>query len=300
MWHYKKRIHKWAAVSVILLLVIVAVAVVSWQSTNIPFTARVFDEAPITARPNDPALDREIATLIHQLADNSYRIRQKATQRLGDIGLPALEALERAAARADDLEARQRAALLVKNIRQAAGSGTRFDGLEFTITAPEKWQQPKQGEKTPLAIRLDIKNTTDVPRRVYLYESIRLELADATGTPLEGGWAGYDHEGGGPMAFPILHKNESSSYVWTGGLLTSEEGITLWFTDPFNHGWQWHKLSPGRYHVTVLYWNEQQQPHRRQVVGTFHYFKWFGEMPGDNELLWVGKAWAAMDVEIVP
>ena len=100
------------------------------------------------------------------------------------------------------------------------------------------------------------------------------------------------------MATPILRKNESCSYEWTGGLLADENGITLWCTDPFNHWWAYSKLAAGSYQLAVLYWNEKQQPHRRQEGE--QYFAWFGDMPAESEVFWVGKAWTALDVEVVP
>ena len=51
---------------------------------------------------------KQIAQLIEQLGSNSYEEREQATKKLAEIGLPALDALQKAASKGDP-EIRKRA-----------------------------------------------------------------------------------------------------------------------------------------------------------------------------------------------
>ena len=59
----------------------------------------------------------EIAALARQLGDDDFDVRERATQRLQDIGKPALEELKRAAG-SEDPEVRGRAQMLVRRIER--------------------------------------------------------------------------------------------------------------------------------------------------------------------------------------
>ena len=69
----------------------------------------------VPAVADDPD-DKEIARLVKQLGSSDFRTRQAATKRLEEIGEPALDALDKAAASSDDLEIRQRASRLIQAI----------------------------------------------------------------------------------------------------------------------------------------------------------------------------------------
>jgi hypothetical protein len=61
--------------------------------------------------------EKTIRALIAQLGDNAFEKREAADKQLAAIGLPALELLRKTAADGTDLEARERAAKLVEQIR---------------------------------------------------------------------------------------------------------------------------------------------------------------------------------------
>src|SRR5688572_24062329 len=72
--------------------------------------------APKEAAKAQLALDDEtLKRLVRELGDNNFAVREAASQRLRDIGQPALQALKRAAA-ADNLEVSRRAEKLVQAI----------------------------------------------------------------------------------------------------------------------------------------------------------------------------------------
>jgi hypothetical protein len=72
----------------------------------------------LTKKTPMPAID--IAQLVKDLADGTYRVRASATTRLRLVGEPALPYLEKAAAKPPDLETARRAQLLIREISAVA------------------------------------------------------------------------------------------------------------------------------------------------------------------------------------
>jgi HEAT repeat protein len=70
------------------------------------------------ASPAKPTPAEEIKTLVRQLGDDNFSIREKASQRLTAIGRPALPAL-RQAAKDSDAEVRQRAGQILDAIQSS-------------------------------------------------------------------------------------------------------------------------------------------------------------------------------------
>ena len=67
-------------------------------------------------RATDKPDDKEIARLIQQLGSDSFQDREEASKKLADIGLPAAEALRRAAKEGTDAEVRLRAEDLLRRL----------------------------------------------------------------------------------------------------------------------------------------------------------------------------------------
>jgi regulation of enolase protein 1 (concanavalin A-like superfamily) len=83
----------------------------------IPGPVGAQDPNPARKTKNTPD-EKNIRALIAQLGDNAFEKREAAEKQLAAIGLPALELLRKTAADGTDLEARERAAKLVEQIRQ--------------------------------------------------------------------------------------------------------------------------------------------------------------------------------------
>jgi hypothetical protein len=79
--------------------------------------AHAGDDEPQAA---NPALQKEIATLVRQLGDADYATREHASRRLLEIGEPARAALERTADETKDVEARWRAKQILLRLNGAA------------------------------------------------------------------------------------------------------------------------------------------------------------------------------------
>jgi hypothetical protein len=74
--------------------------------------------------PKSVAVDEKtIRGLIAQLGDDSFDKREAAQKSLADIGLPAFDLLRNAATEAADLEVRERAGKLVKEINHLRFTG---------------------------------------------------------------------------------------------------------------------------------------------------------------------------------
>jgi formylglycine-generating enzyme required for sulfatase activity len=86
--------------------------------------------------PREPAPDQELSARIEQLlkrlGDDDFQKREVAQKELIEIGKPALEAMERTAASADDAEVKTRAKAIVQEIRKSIFTlmGKNEQGLE--------------------------------------------------------------------------------------------------------------------------------------------------------------------------
>jgi len=74
--------------------------------------------APTEAKKSDVD-EKAVRTLINQLADNVFEVREAAQKRLTEIGEPALEALKKAAKESGDAEAKQRLGQLIQAIQSS-------------------------------------------------------------------------------------------------------------------------------------------------------------------------------------
>src|SRR5579862_4244504 len=81
--------------------------------------------------------DSEINKLIVELGDADFKVRETATKRLAEIGVPALDALYLAEEKGEP-ESRKRAAMLVQSIRMANRLPTRVNGMEFKLIIDNK------------------------------------------------------------------------------------------------------------------------------------------------------------------
>lgn len=71
---------------------------------------------PVSAEPTKRSQPERIADLVRQLGHDKFREREAAAKELSEIGVPALDALQRAAASSRDPEIRQRAGHVIRAI----------------------------------------------------------------------------------------------------------------------------------------------------------------------------------------
>ena len=243
---------------------------------------------------SDAATALEIATLVTQLGDGAYAIREKAMKRLTEVGVPALTALQDVEEKGA-LETRNRAAILVKNIRRAAGLPIRVNGIEFSIVTPRKWLIPKSaftgqlptrwlnqkpGEETQVEFELKITNTTNTPHRFFLLLREKLLLITSKGTLFPASGGGYWSRTVWPEVSPLLRKHDSYTLSYKAKLILLSSGITIYCWDPFNVSWEIQPLPEGTHRLTLVYENDQRE--------------------SDNgDILWVGKAEVWTNIDLV-
>jgi hypothetical protein len=140
-----------------------------------------------TASEKDPKQQEAgVRLLITDLGDSAYSVREKATARLLEIGLPALDSLTEATEKAD-LETQTRAAQLIDKIRAKNDLPPLKDGLEFRLTVDKDWVVPELGKSTTAAIKLVITNTKSLAYSFRLYDTVRVVLRDKDGKELNYG-----------------------------------------------------------------------------------------------------------------
>jgi hypothetical protein len=178
----------------------------------------------------------EIKKLIADLAHKDFREREKATKRLGEIGLPALKALQEAADNGD-AETRQRATNLAKGIRAANCLPTRVSQMEFRLIVEKEWAIPKPGQIKKIGLSLEFKNTASEAVRLYLYKSVRVIIKELKGNDLlKGGFQTSDSAHS--TTSPLLAKNQIFLLPFAGKLSALTEGtVSVWFQDVFACTW---------------------------------------------------------------
>ncbi|HYV35453.1 MAG TPA: hypothetical protein VE988_07105 [Gemmataceae bacterium] len=130
----------------------------------------VAQEKPIADKKQ--ASDADINKLIAGLGNSSFKVREDALQRLTGIGLPALQALQDAAAKGD-LETKLRAQLIIKKLNAVQANGLIF---KLVVDPVCKVPAPKAKEvgSAAIDIRLEVTNMTDKAFRLsagsfYIY-----------------------------------------------------------------------------------------------------------------------------------
>jgi hypothetical protein len=135
----------------------------------------------VQGQKQEQAASARIATLVQQLDDDDYHVRESAYQQLKEIGMPALEAVKAAGQGAGpDLE--KRVARLVKAIeyRHHANEAVMVNGAEFLAQADRIWKMPDEGKALPISLTLKITNRSGKPVFFYLRE-LTFSLADDEG-----------------------------------------------------------------------------------------------------------------------
>ena len=139
------------------------------------------DDAGPTTAPSD-----EIVTLIRQLGDSSFHVRQQASQRLKEIGRPALPALK-GALKAADPEIQLRAQELIDGIEHPPLPGnppsrTHFSrSVRVTIINGAKTVDATEGDRTvhieqdASGIRMKVAGPVDGKEKTQEYKAATAE-----------------------------------------------------------------------------------------------------------------------------
>ena len=121
-----------------------------------------------------PEQQKEIKKLIEQLGDKDFSIREKASARFVEIGLPALPQL-RGALRINEPEIRKRSQLAIDEIEKRNNFKT-VNGVEFSVVTDKVWKIPKRGEQTKIKLALSFSNRRNEKLNLYLFDTIWISL----------------------------------------------------------------------------------------------------------------------------
>jgi hypothetical protein len=216
-------------------------------------------------------------------------VREKAAKRLAEIGVPALDALQNTETNGAELETRQRATLLVKQIREAAGLPMRVKGMEFSVDAPKSLSIRHNFDGDRFSIGLRIKNTTSTAYRLALpNDSLSTFIAMPDGKTLGGlpslAWKDGKRPATGKDRFsPPLNNDESYTLVVQARVIWVRY-IGLGYRpcldcrDAFSGHWEL-PIAWGRHRLILTYENTRARSE-------------------NGDVLWVGKATAGQDIEI--
>ena len=199
----------------------------------------------------------EVKKLISELGDPSFRIRENATKRLSEIGLPALDALREAEENGNS-EIERRAALLTRKISIANRLPVRVKGMEFELHVEDSWRIPEAGKATAIRMSIQITNRTNSVYRVYLMDRLKPVLKGPDGYA-------FVFRGGRQMASKSaaisapLRRNESAILSFDAKLTLALGKLSFSLQDIFTSYWQVSELSAGGYELGAVYENRKQQ-----------------------------------------
>jgi hypothetical protein len=194
----------------------------------------------------------EVKSLIKELGDEDFQVRETATKRLAEIGVPALGALREAEAKGD-AETSRRAEALIRSISAANRLPTRVKGMEFKLTlSKNEWTVPPPGGRTVVNASLQVTNTSDEVYRLYLDGVVKFVLQDAARKPMRCN-GGREGKSSGPLVSPPLRKNESFTIAFTGALWRTGEKDGFYLGDNLRNFWQFEMLAKGTYYLGLVY-----------------------------------------------
>jgi hypothetical protein len=200
----------------------------------------------------------EIKKLITELDDSSFRVREKATCRLMEIGVPALRSLHEAEKKGS-VEVQQRAKMLIARLKVV-----QVDGLNFKLIVDGNWKAAS-GQPRPsyYNVNLEITNTTEKPVRLYLYNKVFVVFTDSTGRNIFRGHApAVSRSGSGPKHSPPLAKNEAFVFESVFSLVVKgTDSLGIVWHDPFGGAHPANTsdvIQPGCYFLQLRYANDQQ------------------------------------------
>jgi hypothetical protein len=189
----------------------------------------------------------EIKKLIDELGSGSFAAREAATKRLELIGLPALDALQKAEEKAKG-EVRARSAMLVKKIRVAHHLATRVNGVEFKLIVDKEWIAPQKEGQNVVILTLEITNTTKTSYRFE--QDAYLVLLSSNGTNVLHG-AGQDIQ---VLTDPVVIGPEKRFLMLFKADLQLYKGeLILYFEERSSHMWRARGLSKGTYRAYLTY-----------------------------------------------
>jgi hypothetical protein len=232
-----------------------ATAFATWPADQGSEVVDLVESVQKDAEKKEQATPAEIDRLIEQLGARDFKVREAAVKRLRSIGIPALKALQDAEEH-PDLETRQRALLLVSQIREKNQLPTRVDGVEFELVVGRKeWMEEKFefGDRPSCSVELRITNTRKTLRRIYhSTESVVPVLQTADGKMLEMS-EGQARTGGDPFVPPPLKQNETLTFRFTARLYWGEHGFGFVFENQASHEFCYWDLSRGEYRLSISY-----------------------------------------------
>ncbi len=194
----------------------------------------------------------EIAKLIKDLGDEDFQVREKATKRLTEIGVSALDALREAQAKGD-AETSKRSELLIRSIGVLHHLPTHVKGMEFKlILMDDEWSIPNPGARTPIKVNLEITNTTDEAYRLFLYDAVKVVLQDSSHNNIRVS-GGREHPNPLEKISPPLKKNQTYTLTLQGERWRSGNKLAFYLRDPYNRYWKAEGLPKGTYYLGLVY-----------------------------------------------
>jgi hypothetical protein len=129
--------------------------------------------------PMDPKLAAEIPRLVRELGSEVFHTREQATNRLQEIGAPALDAIRQAASSSRDEEVRRRATHLLRVIRPLRSEVV--NSARFRLRVDQTWVVPKMAGECSVRLALEITNLSAEQRRFKLLDTVGLRLENEAG-----------------------------------------------------------------------------------------------------------------------
>jgi len=195
--------------------------------------------------------DAEIKRLITALGDESFRVREDATKRLIEIGMPAFEPLLEAKRKVEPETWRRAEAII-----DAIGVANRFvivDDMMFRLTSDKKWIISRKQQET-IKVSLEITNLSDTPRDLNDNALLFGVVTDKRGRELS---RELDREHPYKECYSTtLKKNEMAVISFKGRApWTSGRVCDLIFRDDFGRTWRCDSLPGGDYFLKLVYDN---------------------------------------------
>lgn len=205
-------------------------------------------------------VSQEVQRLIGTLEQGDRAGREKAAERLLEIGQPAISELKKLGEAGESIDR------IIRQIqeREVRSEAVVVQGASFAVITDRTW---KQGS---VKIWLEITNLVEAKTSFYLLDTVRVVLHDPNGQALriEGG---RDITKPGRTVTPALAKGDAFIVSHLAAKLApgvQGSQLQLAGSDGFGGTWSFHNLSKGKHRVGLEYRNTKPKLSTGEVLWT--------------------------------